>query len=122
MTDQQAQALRRLMPQAAPADVAAALTTHLHPTLPDGRAETQVFLFADRLCVWVGETLTADWPADRIEAFHFRNGVGCVSVKSVSDHLFSDGQAQEYFDFGQALENLGRIVLPLALALQKEDL
>ena len=81
MTDQQAQALRRLMPQAAPADVAAALTTHLHPTLPDGRAETQVFLFADRLCVWVGETLTADWPADRIEAFHFRNGVGCVFVE-----------------------------------------
>ena len=81
MTDQQAQALRRLMPQAAPADVAAALTTRLHPTLPDGRAETQVFLFADRLCVWVGETLTADWPADRIEAFHFRNGVGCVFVE-----------------------------------------
>ena len=81
MTDQQAQALRRLMPQAAPADVAAALTTHLHPTMPDRRAETQVFLFADRLCVWVGETLTADWPADRIEAFHFRNGVGCVFVE-----------------------------------------
>ena len=35
-----------------------------------------------------------------------RNGVGCVSVKSVSDHLFSDTQAEEYFDFGQALEKL----------------
>ena len=43
-----------------------------------------------------------------------RNGVRFVSVKSVSDHLFSDSQAEEYFDFGQALEALGRAVLPLA--------
>ena len=48
-----------------------------------------------------------------------RNGVRFVSVKSVSDHLFSDSQAEEYFDFGQALEALGRAVLPLAKALQK---
>ena len=48
-----------------------------------------------------------------------RNGVRLVSVKSVSDHLFSDSQAEEYFDFGQALEALGRAVLPLAKALQK---
>ena len=40
----------------------------------------------------------------------------------MSDHLFSDNQAAEYFDFGQALENLGKVVLPFALALQKEEL
>lgn len=51
-----------------------------------------------------------------------RNGVKFVSLKSVSDHLFSDQQAGEYFDFGQALENLGRVVLPLTLALQKKEL
>ena len=51
-----------------------------------------------------------------------RNHVKFVSLKSVSDHLFSDNQAEEYFDFGQALENLGQLVLPLALALQKEEL
>ena len=51
-----------------------------------------------------------------------RNSVRFVSLKSVSDHLFSDRQAEEYFDFGQALENLGQVVLPLALALQKEEL
>ena len=39
-----------------------------------------------------------------------RNGVRFVSVKSVSDHLFSDSQAEEYFDFGQALEALGRAI------------
>ncbi len=50
-----------------------------------------------------------------------RNDVAFVSVKSVSDRLFSERQAEEYFDFGQALESLGKIVLPLAQALEKED-
>ena len=51
-----------------------------------------------------------------------RNGVGFAAVKSVSDHLFSENQAAEYFDFGQALENLGAVVLPLARALKEEEL
>ena len=51
-----------------------------------------------------------------------RNGVKFAALKSVSDHLFSDNQAEEYFDFGHALEELGKIVLPFALALQKEEL
>ena len=50
-----------------------------------------------------------------------RNAVRFAAVKSVSDHLFADNQAEEYFDFGQALEALGRVVLPLAQALQKEE-
>ena len=50
-----------------------------------------------------------------------RNGVRFVSLKSVSDHLFSDTQKEEYFDFGQALEALGRVVLPLAQALARES-
>lgn len=49
-----------------------------------------------------------------------RNGVRFAALKSVSDHLFGDKQVEEYFDFGQALENLGRAVLPLALALAEE--
>jgi adenosylhomocysteine nucleosidase len=43
-------------------------------------------------------------------------------LKSVSDHLFSANQAEEYFDFGQALENLGEVLKPLAFALQKEEI
>lgn len=49
-----------------------------------------------------------------------RNNVRFAALKSVSDRLFSENQVQEYFDFGQALENLGAVVLPLALALAKE--
>ena len=48
-----------------------------------------------------------------------RNNVRFVSVKSVSDRLFSEKQADEYFDFGEALEKLGKIVLPLAKKLQE---
>ena len=51
-----------------------------------------------------------------------RNHVRFVALKSVSDHLFYENQAEEYFDFGHALEELGKIVLPLALELQKEEL
>ncbi len=49
-----------------------------------------------------------------------RNGVKFAALKSVSDHLFSSKQAEEYFDFGQALENLGAVLLPLAKRLQEE--
>ena len=45
-----------------------------------------------------------------------------MALKSVSDHLFRENSAEEYFDFGQALENLGKVLLPFALALQKEAL
>ncbi len=48
-----------------------------------------------------------------------RSGVRFAALKSVSDHLFSDGQAAEYFDFGKALEALGSVVLPLAKQLQE---
>lgn len=90
-----------------------------------------------------GRVATGDWFAVKgsriqqiVEAFHpllvemegcaiaqvcYRNGVRFAAVKSVSDHLFSDNQAQEYFDFGQALENLGKVIRPLAEALSQMD-
>ena len=51
-----------------------------------------------------------------------RNNVPFVAVKSVSDHLFREGQTEEFFDFAHAMENLGAVVLPLVQALQKETL
>ena len=74
---------------------------------------------------WVRDTfspLLVEMEGGAIAQVCLRNNVRFVSVKSVSDHLFSDNQAEEYFDFGQALEALGRAVLPLAQALQKEEL
>jgi adenosylhomocysteine nucleosidase len=90
----------------------------------------------------IGRAATGDWFAVRgrraefvRDTFHpvltemeggaiaqvcLRNNVRCVSVKSVSDHLFSEKQQDEYFDYGEALQNMGRIVLPLANKLREE--
>ena len=73
---------------------------------------------------WVRDTfspLLVEMEGGAIAQVCLRNGVRFTALKSVSDHLFSENQAEEYFDFGQTLEQLGGIVLPFAQALQKED-
>ncbi len=73
---------------------------------------------------WVRDTFHPDlveMEGCAIAQVCLRNGVRFVSLKSVSDHLFYDGQMEEYFDYGQALEALGRIVLPFAKLLQQEE-
>ena len=71
---------------------------------------------------WIRDTfhpLLVEMEGCAIAQVCLRNGVKFVAVKSVSDHFFSENQAEEYFDFGQALENMGRVVLPLAKKLQE---
>lgn len=72
---------------------------------------------------WIRDTfspLLLEMEGCAIAQVCLRNGVKFAALKSVSDHLFRENNAEEYFDFGQALENLGRVLLPFALALQKE--
>ena len=72
---------------------------------------------------WIRDTfspLLVEMEGGAIAQVCLRNGVKFVAVKSVSDHFFSENQAEEYFDFGQALENMGKVVLPLAKKLQEE--
>ena len=72
---------------------------------------------------WIRDTfspLLVEMEGCAIAQVCLRNGVKFVAVKSVSDHLFRDDQAEEYFDFGAALEAMGRVVLPLAKKLQEE--
>lgn len=76
----------------------------------------------ERTC-WIAGTfhpLMVEMEACAIAQVCLRSGVRFVSLKSVSDHLFSDRQSEEYFNFGQALEALGRVVLPFAQSLQAE--
>ena len=47
-----------------------------------------------------------------------RNGVKFTALKSVSDRLLQENNAQEYFNFAQAMEKLNQIVLPFARALR----
>ena len=71
---------------------------------------------------WIRDTfdpLLVEMEGCAIAQVCLRNGVKFVSLKSVSDHFFSENQAEEYFDFGQALENMGKVVLPLAKKLQE---
>ena len=89
----------------------------------------------------IGRIATGDWFATKgsraqwiVDTFHpllvemegaaiaqvcLRNQIRFVALKSVSDHLFSENQSDEYFNFGQALEQLGQIVLPFAKKLQE---
>ena len=92
-----------------------------HPAVTGRVATGDWFAVKGRRAEWIRDTfspLLAEMEGGAIAQVCLRNGVKFVSVKSVSDHLFSDHQAEEYFDFGQALEALGRVVLPLAQALQ----
>ena len=73
---------------------------------------------------WIADTFhptLVEMEGGAIAQVCLRNGVKFAAVKSVSDHLFSDNQTEEYFDFGYALKELGKVVLPFALALQKEE-
>ena len=81
-----------------------------HPAVT-GRVSTgDWFAVKGQRAEWIRGTfspLLTEMEGGAIAQVCLRNGVRFVSVKSVSDHLFSDSQAEEYFDFGQALEALG---------------
>ena len=72
---------------------------------------------------WIRDTfspLLVEMEGCAIAQVCLRNDVKFVAVKSVSDHLFRENQIDEFFDFGKALEALGKVTLPLALKLQQE--
>lgn len=73
---------------------------------------------------WIWDTFHPDlveMEACAIAQVCLRNEVRFVALKSVSDHLFYDSQMEEYFDYSQALKNLGKVILPFARLLQQED-
>ena len=91
-----------------------------HPAVTGRVATGDWFAVKGERAAFIRDTfspLLTEMEGGAIAQVCLRNNVRFVSVKSVSDHLFSDSQAEEYFDFGQALEALGRAVLPLARAL-----
>lgn len=66
--------------------------------------------------------LLVEMEACAIAQVCLRNQTKFVALKSVSDHIFSNSQPEEYFDFKQALENLGKVAVPLAQALADDRL
>ena len=100
-----------------------ALLAELGHTAVTGRVATgDWFATKGSRAEWIRDTfdpLLVEMEGCAMAQVCLRNGVKFVSVKSVSDHFFSENQAEEYFDFGHALENMGRVVLPLAKKLQE---
>ena len=103
-----------------PERCAALLASLGHPAVTGRVATGDWFAVRGERAEWIRDTfspLLAEMEGGAIAQVCLRNSVRFVSVKSVYDHLFSERQAEEYFDFGRALEALGRVVLPLAEAL-----
>ena len=103
----------------------AALLRHLGCEAVPGRVATgDWFAVKGDRSAWIRDTFHPDLVEVEVCAIAqvcLRNGVGFAALKSVSDHLFYDSQMEEYFDYSQALENLGRVVLPFAKLLQQEE-
>lgn len=101
------------------------LLSQLGYTATTGRVATgDWFATRGQRAQWIKDTfdpLLVEMEGCAIAQVCLRNGVKFVAVKSVSDHFFSENQAEEYFDFGQALKNLGAVVLPLAEKLQEAE-
>ena len=74
---------------------------------------------------WIRDTfhpLLVEMEGCAVAQVCYRNGVPFAALKSVSDHLFRENQVEEYFDFGEAIANLGKVLLPFVQTLQKETL
>ena len=94
-----------------------------HPAESGRVASGDWFAVKGDRAAWIRDTfrpVLAEMEGGAIAQVCLRNGTRFVALKSVSDHLFSERQAEEYFDFGQALESLGRVVLPFARRLVEE--
>ena len=86
-------------------------------------ATGEVFMVKGRRTDWVAETLSpalCEMEGGAIAQVCLRNGVKFTALKSVSDRLRSDNNAEEFFNFGEAMAKLNTIVLPVAKALLNE--
>lgn len=100
----------------------ALLQTLGHPARGGRAATGDWFAVRGDRSAWIRDTfhpVLCEMEGGAIAQVCRRCGVRFTSLKSVSDHLFSEKQADEYFDFGQALDSLGKILLPLAEKLQE---
>lgn len=114
---------RTVFPTWEPERCAALLRTLGHETAMGRAATGDWFAVKGERAAWIRDVfrpMLVEMEGCAIAQVCLRNGVRFAAVKSVSDHLFYDNQKEEYFDFGQALENLGRVILPLAERLRGE--
>lgn len=86
-----------------------------------GRVATgEVFLAKGDRANWVAETFSpmlCEMEGGAIAQVCYRNGVKFTALKTVSDRLCQENNAEEYFNYGEAMAKLNDIVVPFARAL-----
>ena len=100
-----------------------ALLTALGTEHQVGRVATgEVFMTKGSRADWVAETFSptlCEMEGGAIAQVCLRNGVKFTALKSVSDRLCQENNAEEYFNYGEAMAKLNSVVLPFARALAK---
>lgn len=100
-----------------------ALLTALGTEHQVGRVATgEVFMTKGSRADWVAETFSptlCEMEGGAIAQVCLRNKVKFTALKSVSDRLCQENNAEEYFNYGEAMAKLNGVVLPFARALAK---
>ncbi len=100
-----------------------ALLTALGTEHQVGRVATgEVFMTKGSRADWVAETFSptlCEMEGGAIAQVCLRNRVKFTALKSVSDRLCQENNAEEYFNYGEAMAKLNSVVLPFARALAK---
>ncbi len=100
-----------------------ALLTALGTEHQVGRVATgEVFMTKGSRADWVAETFSptlCEMEGGAIAQVCLRNRVKFTALKSVSDRLCQENNAEEYFNYGEAMAKLNGVVLPFARALAK---
>lgn len=100
-----------------------ALLTALGTEHQVGRVATgEVFMTKGSRADWVAKTFSptlCEMEGGAIAQVCLRNRVKFTALKSVSDRLCQENNAEEYFNYGEAMAKLNSVVLPFARALAK---
>ena len=102
-------------------DIAAVLTAMGVEHLTGRVATGEVFMTKGQRCDWVARTFAptlCEMEGGAIAQVCLRNGVKFSALKSVSDRLCQENNAEEFFNFAEAMARLNTIVLPVARALR----
>ena len=87
-----------------------------------GRVATgEVFMTRGERADWAAKTFSpmlCEMEGGAIAQVCLRNGVKFTALKTVSDRLCQENNAEEYFNYGKAMAKLNDIVLPFAKALR----
>ena len=104
-------------------DKASAILKKLGIPFRTGKVATgEVFMTKGARADWVAKTFSptlCEMEGGAIAQVCLRGNVKFTALKTVSDRLCQENNAEEYFNYAEAMEKLNSIVLPFARELQK---